>query len=81
MLVSFSKEVLEQMLNLEPGVAETQVIIVIIDNIWRPRWTSLSQSSSLSTLEAFHHSLLQRTLPTGWEVKLSSKALSRWPTG
>ena len=36
MLVSFSKEVLEQMLNLEPGVAETQVIIV---NIWRPRWS------------------------------------------
>ena len=28
MLVSFSKEVLEQMLNLEPGVADTQVIIV-----------------------------------------------------
>ena len=38
-LVSFSKEVLEQMLNLEPGVAKTQVIIVIIDNIWRPRWS------------------------------------------
>ena len=53
MLVSFSKEVLEEMLNLEPGVAETQVIIVIIDNIWRPRWTSLSQSSSLSTPEVF----------------------------